>query len=515
MQLKEGTLLQGGKYKIERVLGQGGFGITYLGEQVALGRKVAIKEFFMKQLCNREAITSQVTMGTAGGGETVRRFREKFLKEARLIASCDNPHIVKIYDIFEDNGTAYYVMEYLEAKLHGDIGAISVETAFDIIRQIGEALIYIHNKNVLHLDVKPGNILFRNDTAKLIDYGISKRYNESGDETSTTPIGVSKGYAPIEQYNQGIQNFTPATDVYSLAATLYKLITGNTPPEASEIINDGLPTQELKFAKLNDETIAVIEKAMSFRVKDRYNTVVDFLSAIENAKDLNTGDRKQSTTSNKSKSQKDNSEEETIFQYEKTTKKEFSIDSNKHSEDKKTPYELNKQTDGIKWIIPSFIVVAVVIMGGIMLSQNNSANSTQTVYVEEDPDTMEISNFDFATSQGAPLLRYYKYSGTVVWDRQQKQYIPHGYGSAVISTGDSKGAKYIGQFKQGVFNGEGGKLTFKNGDVFEGSFNNGWFHYGTYRVKSSGEFFTGYFKDGKPSTGSWYDRNGKFIENAK
>lgn len=107
MQLKQGTLLQGGKYRIEKVLGQGGFGITYLAEQIMLGRKVAVKEFYMKEFCNRDGSTSQVSVGSTGSIGMVERFKEKFLKEARLIASMDNNHIVRIHDIFEEKGTAY------------------------------------------------------------------------------------------------------------------------------------------------------------------------------------------------------------------------------------------------------------------------------------------------------------------------------------------------------------------------------------------------------------------------
>ena len=114
MQLSSSTLLQGGKYRIEKVLGQGGFGITYLAVQVGLNRKVAIKEFFMKEYCNRDGETSQVSVGSVGSKELVARFRQKFLKEAQTIAALENPHIIRIYDIFEENGTANYVMEYLQ-----------------------------------------------------------------------------------------------------------------------------------------------------------------------------------------------------------------------------------------------------------------------------------------------------------------------------------------------------------------------------------------------------------------
>ena len=113
MQLQSGTLLQGGKYKIETVLGQGGFGITYLATQVALERKVAIKEFFMTEHCNRDVATSHVSVGSQGSQELVARFRQKFVKEARMIAGLNHPHIIRIIDVFEENGTAYYVMEYM------------------------------------------------------------------------------------------------------------------------------------------------------------------------------------------------------------------------------------------------------------------------------------------------------------------------------------------------------------------------------------------------------------------
>lgn len=111
MQLIEGTLLQEGKYRIEGILGQGGFGITYLGWQTRLNRRIAIKEFFMKEYCNRNADTSHITIGTEGSRELVARFQQKFIKEAQSIAGLNHPNIIRIHDVFEENDTAYYVME--------------------------------------------------------------------------------------------------------------------------------------------------------------------------------------------------------------------------------------------------------------------------------------------------------------------------------------------------------------------------------------------------------------------
>ena len=281
MQLQSGTTLCSGKYKIERVLGQGGFGITYLAVQTGLNRLVAVKEFFMKDLCNRDAQTCHVSVPSIGSRELVERFRQKFLKEAQTIAAFDHPNIVRIHDIFEENGTAYYVMENIDGGALSDQHLpMSESVAVDYIRQVGKALAYIHSQNVLHLDVKPSNILLRcNGDAVLIDFGISKRYDDGGSQTSSTPAGISKGYAPIEQYNQGLQTFSPATDVYSLGATLYKLVTGETPPEASIVYEDGLP------AKPNGVSVSVwkaIESAMQPRRKDRPQTVSAFLQLLDN-----------------------------------------------------------------------------------------------------------------------------------------------------------------------------------------------------------------------------------------
>ena len=283
MNLRPGSHLHGGHYIVERVLGQGGFGITYLGEQVSLGRKVAIKEFFMKELCNRDSDTSYVYVGSSGSLDTVDRFRQKFVKEARNLAKLKHRSVISVIDIFEDNGTAYYVMEYLEGGSLADKvagGALSEKDALRYVRQVGSALDYIHGKQMMHLDVKPANILIDNeDNAVLIDFGLSKQYDSEGQQTSTTPVGLSRGYAPFEQYNRGgVSNFSPATDIYSLGATLYKLVTGQTPPEVTEIISYGFP--ELSSG-ISPSVRLAIETAMKTSVKERPQNIGQFLSLLD------------------------------------------------------------------------------------------------------------------------------------------------------------------------------------------------------------------------------------------
>lgn len=284
MWLKSGTLLQGEKYKIIQVLGQGGFGITYLAEQPLMDRKVCIKEFFLKEYCDRADQTSEVSLGTTNNKALMQKYQEKFLKEARMIAKFDHPNIIKIHDVFTENNTAYYVMDYIDGVNLNDIvkvaGALSEEKALGYIREVGAGLAYVHAKNINHLDVKPGNIMVRNGDGRpvLIDFGMSKQYDEAGEQTSSTPIGVSAGYAPLEQYQVGgVSSFSPQTDVYSLAATLYRLLTGKVPPQASEIMNEGLPEMP---SSISASTRAAIVKGMQFRKKDRPESVNEFLAML-------------------------------------------------------------------------------------------------------------------------------------------------------------------------------------------------------------------------------------------
>lgn len=292
-QLGNNSLLLNGKYKIERVLGQGGFGITYLAKQKvsvagALGTidaeiEVTIKEFFMKELCNRDEASSMVTVPSTGSVDLVEKFRQKFIKEAKNISKLTHPHIIKVLDVFEENGTAYYVMEYIDGGSLSDLvekkGSLSEEETLKYTRQIASALQYIHAHNMNHLDVKPGNVLLRqNGEVVLIDFGMSKNYDLAGEQTTSSPIGVSVGYTPIEQSRVGgLGMFSPATDIYSLGATMFKMLTGQTPPEATTVFDEGLPEMP---AYISENTKQVVEKAMQPKRKDRFQTVEAFLEAL-------------------------------------------------------------------------------------------------------------------------------------------------------------------------------------------------------------------------------------------
>ena len=285
--LSSESSLQGGRYRIVRMLGSGGFGITYLGTQTGLERNIVIKEFFMTDYCLRDEYSNLITVPTVSNVEFVERFKDKFLKEARHIAQLKHPNIVNIIDVFEENGTAYYVMDFIEGgslaeKVQSE-GSLPENVAKRYILQIADALNYIHQRYMNHLDVKPGNIMLsRNDNAILIDFGLSKQYDsQTGHQTSTTPVGISHGYAPMEQYKEGgVSEFSPETDIYSLGATLYYLLTGARPPVSQEINEDGLPLDQLKAKNISWPTISAIINAMKPRRKERTHDINTFIAEL-------------------------------------------------------------------------------------------------------------------------------------------------------------------------------------------------------------------------------------------
>ena len=289
MQLKTGTYLQNGKYRVISTLGQGGFGITYLAEQVMAKRNVCIKEFFPKEYYNRDSDSMHISLGSEGNAEMMNAYKAKFIKEAQTIANLNHPNIIRIFDVFEENNTAYYAMEYIDGEsLNAKVkreGALAEDMAVKHIRDVASALDYIHKRNIMHLDVKPANVMLRkeDDSAILIDFGLSKQYDAAGDQTSSTPVGISHGYAPIEQYQSGgVSTFSPVTDIYSLGATLLFAVTGRVPAEAATIGEEGVGEMPVNVSRGVQNAII---KSMKYWRKHRPQSIKEFIAIINYTED--------------------------------------------------------------------------------------------------------------------------------------------------------------------------------------------------------------------------------------
>ena len=291
--LSSGITLKGSAYtyRIERTLGSGTFGITYLATILsgagALDGKVhvCIKEFFMHDVNGREG--SAVTASTKNG--LWNDYRKKFEREARRLAAIKHPGVVQVLEAFNQNNTSYYSMEYLGGgSLDGYIkkkGHLTEPEALRLFKHVTDAMSYLHAQHMLHLDLKPGNIMMKDDgTTAIIDFGLAKQFDSNGNPESSSTIGAgTPGYAPIEQAHYNGENRTafPATmDVYALGATLFKMLTGKRPPEASQVLNEGLPTDELHRCGVSQRTLSAIEHAMEPMVARRTPTVAALASEL-------------------------------------------------------------------------------------------------------------------------------------------------------------------------------------------------------------------------------------------
>jgi formylglycine-generating enzyme required for sulfatase activity len=242
--LRVGTILRG-TYRIERYLSSGGFGNTYVAVHTEFGKSYAVKEFFMKGVSQRDGDSISVSVSNAANQSQFAEQKEKFKKEARRLFNLDNPHVVKVHDLFEDNGTVYYVMDFIDGESLSErlkrLGApLSEAEVNNYLPQILDALKCVHSQKIWHLDLKPANIMVdKSGAIKLIDFGASKQIRPDGGATTSTALCYTPGYAPNEQTEQSMEKFGPWTDFYALGATLYKLLTNNEPPKPSDIIDYG------------------------------------------------------------------------------------------------------------------------------------------------------------------------------------------------------------------------------------------------------------------------------------
>jgi len=283
--LLPGTILNG-KFYVGAALGEGGFGITYIGRDIKLDMKVAIKEFYPNGYVNRSNTTSpQVNDSvTEGRRDFFEKGRERFLKEAQILAKFSGePGVVDVRDFFEENNTAYIIMEFLDGvdlKTYlKEKGTLTPEHTIQLLLPVMNSLKKVHAQGLIHRDISPDNIMVIGDKVKLLDFGAARTV--SAEANKSLSVMLKPGYAPEEQYrskgNQG-----PWTDIYALCATMYKCITGITPDDATQrVFSDEVKTPSALNVSIKPEIEKAIMRGMSVHQTDRYQCVEDLIRGLQ------------------------------------------------------------------------------------------------------------------------------------------------------------------------------------------------------------------------------------------
>ena len=456
--LRKGTRLIG-RYTIEGVLGQGGFGITYLGIDELHEKKVAIKEFFPQGIVTRNIeYKDTVTVTFVGEKDNYEKGKERFLKEARTMAKFSKDEgIVKALDFFEINNTAYIVMEYLEGitlkQYLRENKRIAPEDLIELLVPLIESLDEIHSQGMIHRDISPDNIMVLPDgRIKLMDFGAARDYTEFGEKSLS--IVLKPGYAPPEQYQtHGIQG--PWTDIYALCATMYKCITGENPPDAIERVMDDSLKKISEFGiVIPPQEEAAIIKGMSVSAKDRYQDIKDFCEDLYGAyKETPASENKESEI--KPDLIKENVEDKVNTSAEGTPESE-SLASEEDVESEKESAKENRETVSQKKIDRK------------SLKQCENKEETSVQNVKSEPDNKKQSQPKKFSGKAvlAVILCILLVGGGVKLysDKREQQYTLH---NPKIEDDSSTGSEkkvtwdclWFGSYPQS-------KITKKDGDIY-------------------------------------------------
>ena len=549
-------------YRIDKYLSSGGFGNTYVGFNTQFEERIAIKEFFMRGVSARDDDQTSVSISDVDNSSSFFEQKEKFKKEAKRIRKFKNDHIVGVYDFFEENGTAYYVMEYVDGESLRDridrTGApISEQEVWKMLPQILDALRAMHNAGLWHLDLKPGNIMVtKTGDVKLIDFGASKQINQQGGAAGGTAIAYTSGFAPREQMERSAEKFGPWTDIYALGATVYALLTGKCPPMPTEIDDDESEDKHNAFASLGDAGKPMKDLVvwmMQTNRKCRPQSIDEIIGKYEDklgiapapsAGQVNTNSNqvnmKETISSNSEetridvaiKNTKSGGSEETIIEIKKSDNKpQTSESSNTNSG--------GNENNTKKYLI--YIVLAVILCAGgivyyVMQGSNTDATAATDEAEKEKVSTRDyqfVVNIDTLSDEairklngfGLEIFEGNRYEGNF------KNGVLHGKGVCVYSNGNKysgdwvegertgqgefvwaeaknpgEDQRYVGEFNNGQFHGKG-TLYIVGGEYYEGMFKNNEFDgEGTY-YKSDKTYVKGIWKDGnlvtKKDEGTW------------
>lgn len=500
MHLSPDTFLQGGKYRIVRFIAGGGFGNTYEAIHVMLNTRVAIKEFFMSDYCNRDAYTNQVSVATQSMADTVGKCRRKFMDEARALYALRHRGIVRVSDVFDENGTSYFVMDYIEGCTLAEItkrGPLDEDTALDYFRQVCEALDYVHRNNRLHLDVKPGNVMVDHQgRAILIDFGTSKQYDADHGRNNTTLLSYTPGYAPPEQIGGNLTYFSPATDIYALGGLLYKMLTGITPLPANER-SSGLEMQPIPTT-ISSGARRAVEQAMQLRKQSRPQSIDELLGLLP---------RKRGSRGEKAAAP---SKWRSLLAHKSPSPKaEKPAPIPRRTQDD-TPQaqataESGKPKKRLHWTIVPAIALGVALLTFVLaLTLGGGGSRTEGTDAKDPVANSEeglrhVEGLELTDSDGDT----YRYTGQL-----NAQGLPEDdHGVAVFATGT-----YEGTFHHGLREGAGSYTTADQSNYFVGTFEADHYKEGVlYFPKQDNMRFEGTFRRDRPYDGPLKDKDGKVL----
>lgn len=524
--LPVGTMLCHGKYRIVRHLGSGGFGNTYEAVATAFDEKVAIKELFIKGTCGRAANSREVSISLEENQRTFEQQKRKFRKEAQRLHALHNPHIVHVHDLFDDCGTSYYVMDYVDGESLSErlrrtgkpVG--EKEVMEQMLPQLLDALATVHAQGIWHLDIKPGNILTDGKGGVvLIDFGASKQmHTPDGQSQSTSALTCTPGYAPTEQMDGNVGNFGPWTDLYSLGATLYHLLTLHRPPLPSSILED--PEGALAFPKgCGRMTVELVKWLMQPRRSRRPQSVEAVQQFLKDASELaakpKPQPKPQPEPQPKPQPKPDDEDETEIINPKPTPNPNPKPTPGPNPKPKPSP-----NPDG-RWLKRMALgVVAVGLLASVGLGVHKCYSGDPTPMPEpQDSDSVllvvkDVKDLPVSVTEGPKNMHHYLFTGELV---DSVGALPDGPGLAKFEATDGvPAATYRGRFERGLCHDATGKasLTFATGDKYVGTFDHGYYATGRYTLKD-GSYFSGTFKDGQPYNGRWFNSDGTLSANVR
>ena len=486
--LKVGTILHG-TYRIDSYLSSGGFGNTYVATNVEFDERVAIKEFFMKGVTQRDDNQTTVSVSNSENTNSFLGQKEKFKKEARRLRKINNEHLVKVYDLFDENGTTYYVMDYVDGEnlsewLKRTGRPMTKSEVRLILPQILDALKAVHNEGFCHLDIKPSNIMLeKGGKIKLIDFGASKQLGANGTLTTNAPTAFAQtpGYAPREQMEQNLDKIGPWTDIYALGATLYNLLTNNKPPLPTDIDDDISEDKHnaLPFPESVGEIKYLVLQMMKTNRLQRPQSIDAIISAEKTIKE----EPKQTPKSEKTpKSSSVYDDEATVIET-----------SNKESQF----YNVSKTTT------------------------TSSTNNSYITQIDEEISTNKTIGIILFLCFIVGLIIYF---GTRETDGYGTKEVDYGWGSGTYEGYLKKGkpdghgvikyydgSKFEGEFIDGETNGHGKYISSDGVTRYDGMYANGRRTQGLMTNKD-GSQYNGNFKNGLPDgKGKLMSANGELM----